>query len=42
MKISDISAMVGYKQLSYFGSIFKKIEGCTPNEYRLKSDIDVE
>lgn len=37
MKISDISKMVGYNQLSYFGSIFKKLEGCTPNEYRSKS-----
>ena len=34
--ISDISKMVGYNQLSYFGSIFKKLEGCTPNEYRAK------
>ncbi|MBI6874685.1 helix-turn-helix transcriptional regulator [Clostridium aciditolerans] len=36
MKISDISKIVGYNQLSYFGSIFKKFEGCTPNEYRIK------
>lgn len=36
MKISDISKIVGYNQLSYFGSIFKKFEGYTPNEYRIK------
>ncbi|MHC1719489.1 MAG: PocR ligand-binding domain-containing protein [Clostridiaceae bacterium] len=34
MKISEISRKVGYAQLSYYGSIFKKLEGCTPNEYR--------
>lgn len=37
MKISEISKIVGYNQLSYFGSIFKRFEGCTPNEYRTKS-----
>lgn len=36
MKISDISKKVGYSQLSYFGSIFKKMEDCTPNGYRAK------
>jgi YesN/AraC family two-component response regulator/quercetin dioxygenase-like cupin family protein len=36
MKISDISKKVGYSQLSYFGSIFKKMENCTPNGYRSK------
>lgn len=36
MKISEISKMVGYSQLSYFGSIFNKLEGCTPNEFRSK------
>jgi len=34
MKISEISRKVGYAQLSYYGSIFRKLEGCTPNEYR--------
>ncbi|KZL91056.1 PocR ligand-binding domain-containing protein [Clostridium magnum] len=37
MKISEISKLVGYSQLSYFGSIFNKLEGCTPNEFRRKS-----
>lgn len=37
MKISDISKMVGYSQMSYFGSIFNKLEGCTPNEFRGRS-----
>ncbi|NMM64084.1 helix-turn-helix transcriptional regulator [Clostridium sp. P21] len=36
MKISDISKKIGYSQLSYFGSIFKKMENCTPNGYRAK------
>lgn len=34
IKISEISKKVGYSQLSYFGSIFKKFEHCTPNEFR--------
>lgn len=34
MKISEISRKVGYAQLSYYGSIFRKLENCTPNEYR--------
>ena len=37
MKISEISKLVGYSQLSYFGSIFNKLEGCTPNEFRGKA-----
>jgi AraC-like DNA-binding protein len=34
LKISEISRRVGYSQMSYFGSIFRKFEGCTPKEYR--------
>jgi len=34
LKVSEISRKVGYSQLSYFGSIFRKLEGCTPKEYR--------
>lgn len=32
--ISEISAKVGYKDNSYFGRIFRKHVGMTPNEYR--------
>lgn len=34
LKISEISRKLGYSQISYFGSIFKKLENLTPNEYR--------
>lgn len=34
LKISEISRMAGYSHMSYFGSIFRKFEGCTPKEYR--------
>lgn len=34
LKISEVSRKVGYSQVSYFGSIFRKLEGCTPKEYR--------
>lgn len=32
--VSEISEKIGYKDNSYFGRIFKKIEGITPMEYR--------
>lgn len=34
LKISEISRRLGYSQMSYFGSIFRKLEGCTPKEFR--------
>jgi AraC-like DNA-binding protein/quercetin dioxygenase-like cupin family protein len=34
LKVSEISRKVGYSRLSYFGSIFRRLEGCTPKEYR--------
>jgi two-component system response regulator YesN len=32
--VAEISAKVGYKDNSYFGRIFRKRFGMTPNEYR--------
>ncbi len=37
MKISIIAKKVGYNNLSYFSQIFKKIEQCTPKQYRTKN-----
>lgn len=34
MKIKEISAAVGYDNVSYFGTLFQKKYGATPNEYR--------
>jgi AraC-like DNA-binding protein/mannose-6-phosphate isomerase-like protein (cupin superfamily) len=34
LKISEISRKLGYSQMSYFGSIFRKLEGCTPKDFR--------
>lgn len=34
LKISDISIRVGYKNISYFNSIFRQKTGFTPNQYR--------
>jgi two-component system response regulator YesN len=35
-KIHEISAAVGYENVSYFCSVFQKFKGSTPNEYRKK------
>ncbi|SKC79424.1 PocR ligand-binding domain-containing protein [Maledivibacter halophilus] len=37
IKISAIGKKVGYNNLSYFSYIFKKIEKCTPKQYRHKN-----
>lgn len=34
LKVYEISEMVGYKDMDYFHSIFKKLKGCTPGEYK--------
>ncbi len=33
-KISDISAEVGFESSSYFATVFKNLEGLSPNKYR--------
>ena len=35
-KASDIGYEVGYKDAHYFSYIFKKLQKCTPREYRLR------
>lgn len=37
-KITDICGKVGYRDTNYFYTLFKKIYGCTPSEYRKKRD----
>ena len=37
MQISEISAMVGFRQESSFSRQFRKYEGCTPTAFRLRS-----
>lgn len=34
IKISDVGYDVGYKDFHYFYNLFKKLEGCTPRDYR--------
>jgi YesN/AraC family two-component response regulator len=36
MKITEISRKVGFGQISYFGSVFKKLEHCTPKQWRAR------
>lgn len=36
LKIKDVGNRVGYENISYFGSVFTKRYGMTPNEYRRK------
>lgn len=35
-KVADVGMAVGYKDSHYFITLFKKTEGCTPKEFRLK------
>lgn len=37
--VSEIAYMCGFATSQYFATVFKKHENCTPNEYRLKSEI---
>ncbi|WP_028609120.1 response regulator [Paenibacillus harenae] len=34
LKISQVAGMVGYQDEKYFSRVFKKLNGCTPKEYR--------
>lgn len=36
LKISDVADMVGYKETSYFCTVFKKIVGVSPGDYQKK------
>jgi two-component system response regulator YesN len=33
-KVYEVAEMVGYKDVAYFGSTFKKYEGLSPSEYQ--------
>lgn len=33
-KISDIGALCGFQEMSYFAKTFRALRGCTPSEYR--------
>jgi len=33
-KIYEVADMVGYKDVTYFGSTFKKLTGLSPSEYQ--------
>ncbi|CAH2715819.1 Protein-glutamate methylesterase/protein-glutamine glutaminase [Neobacillus rhizosphaerae] len=39
VSISEISAMVGYSDHSYFCKVFKKINGLSPSQYRRKHNL---
>ncbi|MDR2785044.1 MAG: response regulator [Treponema sp.] len=36
LRIADVAAGIGLENPNYFSVLFKKLKGCTPQEYRLK------
>ncbi len=36
VSISDVGETVGFVSSSHFSHVFRKTEGCTPSEYRLR------
>lgn len=38
-KVGEICAMVGYRDPTYFGKVFKKRIGCSPEEYRRRNPV---
>ena len=39
MRTSEIGYQVGYKDAHYFSHIFKKTQGCSPKEYRVRGKV---
>ncbi len=39
LSVTMIASRSGYPNYAYFTRIFKKYSGCTPREYRKKSDL---
>lgn len=35
MKVQEIAGHCGFEKMEYFCYVFKKVEGCTPSQYRL-------
>ncbi len=42
LRVNDIAKQVGYVNLSYYSSIFRSIEGCSPGQYRENAEKDEE
>ena len=37
--VSEIGEMVGFVSSSHFSHVFRKMEGCTPSEYRTQNKV---
>ena len=41
-KINDIALAVGYEDSRYFAKVFRKIQGESPSDYRIRQRQDME
>ncbi|MCL6456898.1 MAG: response regulator [Gorillibacterium sp.] len=40
IRIAQIASMVGYADEKYFSKVFKKLTGCSPNDYRHRDGVE--
>lgn len=39
MKVYEVAGVLGFDNAFYFSKVFRKVEGCSPSEYKRKQEI---